>query len=112
MLQDSFEELNHMVSGEMLLNDQNRKLLSLYTLMPLINSWVLLSFRIINLFLKSITISNPQHNYTMTENELLWIEEFLNKIRGIIFVYKITVFSYHKNMVYAATLSESQRVIA
>ena len=37
--------------------------------------------------------------------------ESLNKLQRIIFGYRINVFSYHKNLVYAATLSESQRVI-
>ena len=37
--------------------------------------------------------------------------ECLNQLRGIIFGYEINVFSYHKNLVYAKTLSESQRVI-
>ena len=37
--------------------------------------------------------------------------ECLNKFLGILFGYEINVLSYHKNLVYAATLSESQRVI-
>ena len=56
-------------------------------------------------------IIKPQRNYTTTEKELLAIVECLNKFCGIIFGYEINVFSYHKNMVYATTLSESQRVM-
>ena len=37
--------------------------------------------------------------------------ECLKQFRGIIFGYEINVFSDHKNLVYAATLSESQRVM-
>ena len=37
--------------------------------------------------------------------------EFLNKFCGILFGYEINVLSDHKNMVYAATLSEYQKVI-
>ena len=35
--------------------------------------------------------------------------EFLNQFRGILFGYEINIFPDHKNMVYAATLSESQK---
>ena len=52
----------------------------------------------------------PQRNCTTTEKEILAIVEFLKKIRGIMFGYEINVLFDHKNMVYAATLSESQRV--
>ena len=56
-------------------------------------------------------LSKPQRNYTTTEKELLVIVECLNKFRGIIFGCEINVLSDHNNMVYAATLSESQRVM-
>ena len=54
--------------------------------------------------------SKTQRNYTTTNKELLAIVEFLKKISGIMFGYEINVLFDHKNMVYAATLSESQRV--
>ena len=37
--------------------------------------------------------------------------ECLKQFLGILFGYEINVFSDHKNMVYAATRSESQRVM-
>ena len=56
-------------------------------------------------------LSKPQRNYTTTEQELLAIVECLKQFRGSLFGYEINVFSYHKNMVYAATMSEYQRLM-
>ena len=56
-------------------------------------------------------LSKIHSNYTTTEKELLAILEFLKQLRGIIFGYKINAFSYHKNLVYASTLSESRRLM-
>ena len=56
-------------------------------------------------------LRKKQRNYTKTKNELLAIVECLKQSRGIIFGYEIKVFSDHKNLVYDATLSESQRVM-
>ena len=53
----------------------------------------------------------PQRNYTTNEKELLAIVEFLKQFRGIILGNEIKVLSDHKNLVYVATLSESQRVM-
>ena len=39
------------------------------------------------------------------------ISECLIQFQGIIFGYKINIFSDHKNLVYAATLSEPQRIM-
>ena len=47
----------------------------------------------------------------MTNKEILAIVECLNQFSVILFGYEINVFSDHKNLVYAKTLSESQRVI-
>ena len=47
----------------------------------------------------------------MTKKELLAIVECLKQFRGIIFGYEINVFSDNNNLVYAATLSESQIVM-
>ena len=56
-------------------------------------------------------LRNPRQNCTTNDKELLSIVECLKKFRRIIFGYEINVFSYHKNMLYATTLSESQRVM-
>ena len=56
-------------------------------------------------------LSKPQRNYTTTEKELLSIVECLKQFRNILFGYKINIYSDHKNLVYEATLSESQRVM-
>ncbi|GFH49966.1 hypothetical protein CTEN210_06442 [Chaetoceros tenuissimus] len=56
-------------------------------------------------------LSKSQRNYTTTEKELLSIVECLKQFRNILFGYEINVYSDHKNLVYEATLSESQRVM-
>ena len=56
-------------------------------------------------------LSKPHRNYTMTEKELLTIVECLKQLQGVIFGYKINVFSDHNNLVYATTMSESRRVM-
>ena len=61
--------------------------------------------------LYSILLNKQHRNYTMTEKELLAIAECLKKFRGILFDYEINVFFDHNNLVYAATLSESQRLM-
>ena len=53
----------------------------------------------------------PQSNYTTTEKELSAIVGCFKKFQVIIFGYEINVFPYYKNLVYAITLSESQRVM-
>ena len=56
-------------------------------------------------------LSKPQNNYTTTEKGLIAIVERLKQSRVILFGCEINVFSDHKNLVYAANLSESQRVM-
>ena len=56
-------------------------------------------------------LSKAQKNYTTTEKELLSIVECLKQFPGILFGYPINIYSDHKNLVYAATMSESQRVM-
>ena len=59
----------------------------------------------------SIRLSNPMCNYTTTKKEILTIVECLKNFQGFILVYEINVFSYNRNLVYAKTLSESQRLM-
>ena len=59
----------------------------------------------------SIKLTKPQSNYTTTEKELLKIVKCLKQFCGILFCYEIEESSYHKNLAYAATLSEFQRVM-
>ena len=60
---------------------------------------------------KPITFSKAQCNYTTTEKELPAIVECLKQFLGIVFGHPIDVWSDHKNLVYATTLSESQQVM-
>ena len=59
----------------------------------------------------SSKLIKQQRNYAMTEKDLLKIVKCLKQFRRIIFGYDIKIFSYRKNLVHAATLSESQKVM-
>ena len=59
----------------------------------------------------SIILSKPQINYTTTKKELITIVECLKQLRVILFGCEINIFSDLKKMVYAVTLSESQRMM-
>ena len=59
----------------------------------------------------SIIFIKPLRNYTKTEKELLAIVECLKQFLLILFGYEINASSYHNNLDYAATLSESQRMM-
>ena len=56
-------------------------------------------------------LNSAQKNYTTTEKELLSIVECVKEFRNILYGYPITVYSDHKNLVHAATMSQSQRVM-
>ena len=79
--------------------------------MLLINSWFLLSSKIINLmiFLKTNKKTTSQRYYNRYGTSLA--SGISKKTRGIIFDYEINVLSDHKNMVYAANMIENQRVM-
>ena len=90
---------------------QALRLVSLYTLMLMINSLVMLLVIVKNLFRFSIILDKPHSKYTITYKELISIVEWLRQFRVILFIYDIKIFSYHNNLYYDATLSESQWVI-
>ena len=56
-------------------------------------------------------LSKTHCNYNMTEKEILAVVECFKQFRGIVFGYEINVLSDHENLVYAANLSESKRVM-
>ena len=111
-LESSFKELNRMVSSETLLSYPDWKLaFTVHTDASdkQLDAFISQNNKPIDFFFRKLI--NPQRNYTKTEKELLVIVECLKQFRGIIFGYEINVLSYHKNLVYATTLSESQRVM-
>ena len=59
----------------------------------------------------SIIFIKPQRNYATTEKGILAIVQCLKEFRGILLGYEINIFSDHNNLVYAATLSDEQRVM-
>ena len=59
----------------------------------------------------SCKLNRAQKNYTTTEKELLSIVECVQEFRNILFGYQIWVYSDHKKLVHAATVSQSQRVM-
>ena len=56
-------------------------------------------------------LSTLQRNYMIIKKELLSIVKCLKQFQNILFGYEIYVYSDHKNFIYEATLSESQRVM-
>ena len=104
-LESSFKELKRMVSAEILMSYPYWKL-------PFIvhtdasdkqlGAVISQNNKPIDFFSRKLI--KPQRNYTTTEKEILAIVECLKKFRGIPFGREINVFSYHKNLVYAATL--------
>ena len=111
-LESSFIELKSMVSAESLLSYLYWKLLFAVhtdTSDKQLCAVIIQNNKPIAFF--SRILSKPYRNYTTTEKELLLIVECLKQFRGILFGYGINVFSYHKNLVYAATQSEFQRAI-
>ena len=111
-LKSSFKELKHTVSAEMLLSYPDWTIpFTVHNYASDKNLGAVISQNNKPIFFFSRIFRNPQRNYTTTEKELIAIVECPKKFQGILFGYEINVFLDHKNMVYAATLSESQRVM-
>ena len=111
-LEISFKELKRMVSAETLISYPDCKIpFKFHTDASDKQLGAVISNHNKHIAFFSRISSNPQRSYTMTEKEIIKIVECINKFRGIHFGYEINVFSYHKNLVYAATLSEYQRVM-
>ena len=111
-LEIPFKELKRMVSAETLLSYPDWKLpftVHTDTSDKQVGAVISQNNKPITFFYRRL--SNTQHNYTTTEKELLVEVECLKQFLGIFLGYEINVFSDHKNLVYAATLGESQRVM-
>jgi hypothetical protein len=107
-LEDAFIELKQMVSKETLLNYPDwSKPFDIHTDASDKQLGAVISQNNKPIAFFSRRLSKAQRNYTTTEKEqLLSIVECVKQFRGILFSYTINVFSDHKNLVYAATVSE------
>ena len=111
-LESSFKELNHKVSSETLLQYPDCTIpLTVHTDVSDKQLYAVIIQNNKPTAFFSRILSKPQRNYTTNEKELIAKVEFLKQLRRILFGYEINVLSYHKNMVYDATLSESQRMV-
>ena len=111
-LEISFKELKRMVSAETLLSYPDWKLLfTVHTDASDKQLGAVISQNNKPIAVFSRKLIKPQRNYTTNKKELIVIVECLKQFRGIIFGYEINVFSDHKNLFYAATMSEYQRVM-
>ena len=111
-LEISFKELNLVVSAETLLSYPDQKLtftVHTYASDKQVGAVIIQNNKTIAFF--SRILSKPQRNYITTDKEILAVVECLKQLQGIVYVYKINVLSYHKNLVYAATLSSYQRLM-
>ena len=106
----AFRDIKSMVSAKTLMNHPDWKIpfpVHTYAFDKQFGAVISQNDKAIAFFLKKG--SNPHHNYTTIDKELIFILEWLNKFYGIIFGYKINVYSDHKKLVYKATYSESQK---
>ena len=111
-LENSFKKLKRMVSSETLVSYPCWKIpFTVHTAAyyKQLGAVIIQNNKHIAFF--SIILRKPQQNYTTTEKKLLAILECLKQFQGIIFGYEINILSHHKNLVYAANVSESQRVM-
>ena len=111
-LENAFNEMKRMVSEETFLNypDWSKKF-TVHTDASDKQLGAVISQDNKPIAFFSRRLSKAQRNYTTTEKELLSIVECLKQFKNILFGYEIDVYSDHKNLVYAATISESQRVM-
>ena len=111
-LESSFKEIKRMVSAETLLSYPYWKIpFTVHTDASDKQLCDVISQKDKPIDFFSRIFRKPKRNYTTTDKEILAILECLKQFRGILFGYEINVLSDHKNMVYVATLSESQRVM-
>ena len=111
-LESSFKELKCVVSSDTLLSYPYWKIpLTVHTDVSdkQLGFVICQNNKHINFF--SRRLIKPHRNYTTTEKEIITIVECLKKFWEIIFGYEINIFSDHKNLVFATTLSEYQRVM-
>ena len=111
-LENSFKELQRMVSSETLLIYPDWKIpVTVYNDAYDKQLGTVISHTNKPIVFFSRRLSTLQCYYTTNKKELLLIVEYIKQSRRIIFGYKINVFSDHKRMVYAANLSEPLRVM-
>ena len=111
-LESAFEEVKKMVCQQTLLNYPNwDKPFQIHTDASDYQLGAVISQEKKPIAFFSRKLNSAQKNYTTTEKELLSIVETLKEFRNILFGYPIQVFSDHKNLVHAATISQSQRVM-
>ena len=111
-LESSLKELNRMVSSYILLSYPEWKMI--FTVHTDASDKQLGAVIIHNnkpIAFFSRRLIKPQSNYTTTDKELLVIVGLIKQFRRILFSYEINIFSENKTMFYAATLSESHRVV-
>ena len=92
-LDNSFKQLNRMVSADTLISDPDWKMpFTVHTdaYDKQLGSVIINNTKHIVLF--SRRLSNLYHNYTTTEREILALVEFFNKFQGILFGCDINVF--------------------
>ena len=111
-LEVAFCKINSMVYAEIFLNYSDWKIpynVHTYVSDKQLGSVISQNYKRIAFFLKKLR--KPQSIYTTKEKEILLIVELLKQFRGILFGYKINLYSDHKNLVCSETQSEHRRVI-
>lgn len=111
-LEDTFQKIKQMVCKETLLTypDWNKPF-DIHTDASDFQFGAVISQENKPIAFFSRKLNSAQRNYTTTEKELLSIVECVKEFRNVLFGYPICVFLDHKNLVHAATMSQSQRVM-